>query len=133
MEENLPSPLIIFDGYCGLCQGFIKFVIKKDKKGIFNYTPRDSSIGVKVREDFGLQDIESILFFNGEKVFYYSDASLEVFKLLGFPLKALYVFKLVPKFIRDSVYHLVAKLRYRIFGKTSQCYVPSQETKSKFV
>jgi predicted DCC family thiol-disulfide oxidoreductase YuxK len=133
--ESDHRPVIYFDGVCNLCNNSIQFVIKNDKKKQFLFATAQSDAGNKA--------INSYTSFKGRpdsvilvhKGIYYtrSAAALQVLRLLGGGWKLLYVFILVPPFLRNSIYDLIARNRYRWFGKSESCMMPDEELKSRFI
>ncbi len=133
---TLPSkPIILFDGVCNLCNGFVQFVIKRDKKAHFMFASLQSKIGQAILKDFGLNthDFNTFVLVDSGKVYTRSTAALRVAKELDSPIKFLHIFSVVPSFIRDLFYIFVAKNRYRFFGKQDQCMLPSPEFKTRFL
>lgn len=122
------SPLILFDGVCNLCNHSILFVIKRDKNKIFKYASLQSDIGKKVISDYHLSDnpLSSFILIENEKLYTKSTAALRVIKKLRGPVKLLYVFIIVPPFIRNLVYDIVAANRYKWFGKVEKCVIPGE-------
>jgi predicted DCC family thiol-disulfide oxidoreductase YuxK len=130
---DYPKPLIVYDGFCAMCHGFVGFVLRNDNENKFYYTARQSELGQKIREQNNLQDVESILLCDEDGIHIYSDASLKILKKLGRPYSLLYLLAFIPKFIRDTVYLGISKMRYKIFGKKDVCYMPSPEARKKFI
>ena len=129
------EPTILFDGVCNLCNGTVHFIIKRDKKKLIRYAALQSDTGLQLLQQSGLiwKDMQSFVFFESKKVYTRSTAALKVCRYLkaGWPL--CYGFIIVPRFIRDGIYNLIARNRYKWFGKREQCMVPSQEIKSRFL
>ena len=129
------EPTILFDGVCNLCNGTVHFIIKRDKKKLIRYAALQSDTGLQLLQQSGLiwKDMQSFVFFESKKVYTRSTAALKVCRYLkaGWPL--FYGFIIVPRFIRDGIYNLIARNRYKWFGKREQCMVPSQEIKSRFL
>ena len=129
------EPTILFDGVCNLCNGTVHFIIKRDKKKLIRYAALQSDTGLQLLQQSGLtwKDMQSFVFIESKKVYTRSTAALKVCRYLkaGWPL--FYGFIIVPRFIRDGIYNLIARNRYKWFGKREQCMVPSQEIKSRFL
>ena len=134
---NIPrdKPILLFDGVCNLCEGTVKFVVKRDKKAVFNLSSLQSEAGTILLKEFGLPAnyVNSFILIDKEKIYTHSSASLQMFKRLGGLWSLLYVFIIVPRPIRDWVYKLIAKNRYRWFGKKDACLIPSPELKKRFL
>jgi len=128
--------IILFDGVCNLCNGAINFIIKRDKKDVFRYASLQSEIGQKLITERGIDisKIDSILLIDPAKTFYHkSTAALQIAKQLSNPYPLFYLFLVIPKFLRDWVYDIVAKNRYRWFGKKETCMIPTPELKTLFI
>jgi predicted DCC family thiol-disulfide oxidoreductase YuxK len=127
--------IILFDGVCNLCSGSVQFIIKRDEKGIFKFASLQSSFGQQQLDRFKLNKnlLYSIILLRGDQTFQRSDAALEIAKQLsgGWPL--LYIFKILPRFLRDGIYNLIARNRYRLFGKKDACWIPTPELKERFL
>jgi predicted DCC family thiol-disulfide oxidoreductase YuxK len=130
-----PSPVIYFDGVCNLCTGSVQFVLKRDKKKIFRFASLQGEGGRKLLKDYQLPALNYKTFIveEGGKIFTRSTAALRVFKHLGGAWSLLYVFIIIPAFIRDAVYNFVSNNRYSWFGKTDECWLPKAEWKNRFI
>lgn len=136
-SEKIPSgkKLILFDGVCNFCNFWVNFIIDRDDKDLFRFASLQSDFGQSILKNLNLStnDFDTFILIEGKKYFIKSTAALKVIKdILGW-LKILYPFIILPEFIRDSVYNLIAKNRYKIFGKSETCRVPTEEEKSKFI
>jgi predicted DCC family thiol-disulfide oxidoreductase YuxK len=130
-----PSPVIYFDGVCNLCTGTVQFVLKRDKRKIFRFASLQGEGGRKMLDDHELpaQHYQTFILKEGGKIFTRSTAALRVFKLLGGAWSLLYVFMIIPAFIRDAVYNFISNNRYRWFGKKEECWLPSPEWENRFI
>lgn len=128
------SPILIFDGVCNVCSSTVQFVLKYDRAGVIFFAPVQSNLGRKLAEAHGVNpdDADTFLLVEGEIAFVRSDAALEIAKFLGF-WRWLRVFRIVPRRWRDGAYDLLAKNRYKWFGKRNCCYVPTSEEQARFV
>lgn len=127
------NPLVLFDGVCNLCNRTVDFILKRDSKKLFRFVPLQSETGKKLREKIQFPDqIDSVILIHKEKVFYESDAALEIARLLPAPWKWAVVLKIVPQDWRNAVYRWVARNRYRWFGKREKCRLPSPEERKLF-
>ncbi len=126
---------LLFDGVCNLCNDTVRFVIKRDKHNKFVFAALQSEVGQKLLKKFNLSrdDFDSFVLIENGKCFRKSTATLKIAKGLGGSWKVLYVLMLVPEFLRDFFYSIVAKNRYRIFGKKEECMIPTPELKEKFL
>jgi predicted DCC family thiol-disulfide oxidoreductase YuxK len=127
--------ILLFDGVCNLCNGLVRFIIKRDRTGKFKFASLQSDTGQQWLERFGLvkNEFESFVLIQGNKYYSKSTAVLKMFREMGGIWKAFYVFILVPGPVRDFLYNLVAKSRYKIFGKRDECLMPAPELKERFL
>jgi predicted DCC family thiol-disulfide oxidoreductase YuxK len=127
--------LILFDGVCNLCNGFVQFLIKRDPAGKFRFASLQSDFGRSQLIRFNLDPdlLHSVIVVEGDNVLQRSDAALRIVNQLGGPWKLLNAFKIFPKFLRDALYNVVARNRYKIFGKRDSCMIPTRELKERFI
>lgn len=127
--------VILFDGVCNLCNGFVRFVLKRDKYKIFQFASLQSPYGTGLSSYFNLpvSDPETIILYDGDKILTGSDAVIKIVGSLSGIWKIIFLFKIIPRFIRNWFYRLLARNRYRIFGKKDQCMVPSTNAKDRFM
>lgn len=127
--------IVIFDGYCNVCNGWVDFILKRDKKDQFYFTANQNEAGKEVLSAFGEKtvDVSSVYLFKNGKLHKRSAAALRVFTMLPFPWMLMGVFILVPSFIRDVVYNYIANNRYKWYGKKESCRIPTAEERAKFL
>jgi len=127
--------VILFDGVCSLCNGFVRFILKRDKNKTFQFASLQSTYGAGLLAHFNftLVNSDTIILYNGKKIFTQSDALLKIVSPLNGIWKCAVIFKIIPGFIRNSLYRLVAKNRYKLFGKNDQCMVPPEGVKDRFL
>lgn len=132
---TLNHPVILFDGVCNFCNAGINFIIKQDKKKIFRFAALQSEAGQKILEEYGLpkKGFESFVLIDARRVYKKSTAGLRVYGKLPWYWGWTQAFWIAPKFIRDAVYDLIAKNRYKWFGKKDQCMIPMAEVRSRFL
>lgn len=135
MQEQANNPIILFDGVCNLCTGSIQYVIKHDPARIFRFASLQSAFGQKILSKFHLadNDFNSFILYDNERIYTRSTAALRVAKNLKGFVKLLYSFIIIPKFVRDAVYNLIAKNRYTWFGKKETCWLPTPELRALFL
>ena len=117
--------VILYDGVCVFCSRWIRFVAARDTKRHFRFTAIQSGYGTRLAQAFGIDpdDPDTNAVIHGGYAFFKSDAVLTVLAALpGWGWVR--VLRSVPKPLRDAVYNLVARNRYRIFGKYEECFVP---------
>jgi predicted DCC family thiol-disulfide oxidoreductase YuxK len=130
--QDTIRPIVFFDGVCNLCNRSVQFVIRHDKKKQFLFATLQSDLGQKARKELPGKAPDSFILFHNGKYYTRSAAALNVCKLLGGIWSLLYVGIIVPRFIRDSIYDLVSRNRYKWFGK-QECMVPSPDLKARFL
>lgn len=126
---------MLFDGVCNLCSGSVQFILKRDKKNQFLFGSLQGNYGQEMLRKYQLpaNEFNSFMLIEGEKLYTKSSGALRMLKHLGGAWALLYVLIIVPKFIRDAVYNLVARNRYRWFGKKNECWLPRPEWKARFL
>ena len=125
--------IIIFDGVCNLCSFSVNFIIKHDKKGYFHFASIQSKTGKVLIEKYGLKELDSIILVQDNNAYIYSDAVLHIAKELDGCYRYLYIFRFTPRVFRDVIYNVVAKYRYRVFGKQEHCMMPTEEVLERFL
>jgi predicted DCC family thiol-disulfide oxidoreductase YuxK len=135
MNEPQKHPVILFDGVCNLCSSSVQYVIKHDPRKIFRFASLQSAFAQKILSAYHLpvSNYNSFILINNNDIYTRSTAALLVAKELKGFVKLLYVFIIIPKFIRDAVYNIIAKNRYNWFGKKNECWIPTPELKSLFI
>ncbi len=133
MEDH---SIILFDGVCNLCNRFVVFVIRKDTKIKFKFASLQSEVGKRIEESIDIESEESpnsVVFVDKNKYYVKSDAVLRIVKELGGVWSLSYFLFIVPRPIRDFFYDMVAKNRYRLFGRKFHCMVPNSDLKERFL
>lgn len=128
--------IILFDGFCNLCEASVLFVIQHDKKDIFRFVALQSDLGKKIIQHIGLstKHIDSVIVYEpGISYFYKSAAAIEIAKDLGGVFHVGTLFRIIPTGLRNVLYDYIAKNRYSWYGKKASCLVPTEEIKSKFL
>ena len=136
MDPQTEKKIILFDGVCNLCNGAVQFVIKRDSEDRFRFAALQSETGAMLCRErhIDTEKTDSIILIDPGTAFYTkSDAALEIARdLKGYGLFPA-LFGWIPRTIRDAIYDLVARNRYRWFGKKEHCMVPSPELQAKFL
>lgn len=141
MAQKIPilipkgKKILLFDGVCNLCDGFVQFVLKRDHKGLFIFASLQSEVGQQLLEkhQVKVQELSTVVLIDGTNVYTHSDVPLMVVKDLGSIYALFYPFKILPKQFRNRVYNWVAKNRYRFFGKKEVCMLPKPEWRNRFL
>lgn len=130
----MPKAIIIFDGVCNFCNSSINFIIEQDHRERFSFATTQSQYGIRVLNDLGIDpsDPTTFVYIDNNDVYLKSDAALEIAKHLQRPWCFLSWLKYSPKCIRDFMYSLIAKHRYKILGKRDSCMVPCIELRERF-
>lgn len=134
--ENLGEKnILLFDGVCNLCNAMVRFTIKRDTAHKFNFAALQSEPAKKLIRKYGIEghDIDSVVLICGDKHYIKSSAALYVMKELGGIWKLMFVFIYLPRPIRDFVYDLIAKTRYKVFGRRDTCMVPGIDIIDRFL
>jgi len=133
---EVSKKIILFDGVCNICNGFVQFIIKRDKQDIFRYASLQSEIGKQLVSERGIdtKNIDSVILIEPNVAYYVkSDAALQIGQNVKGYRTLSKVFNLIPSSLRNIVYDLIARYRYTWFGKKDQCMVPTPELKAKFL
>lgn len=135
MEEK-DKKIIFFDGVCNLCNGFIDYVISRNKKKNIYYSSLQSETAERILRGYNidLNSLSTIYYYDGKKLYNKSSAVLRIFRELSTFHKIFSWFCfIIPPFLRDIVYNYIAKNRYKFFGKKETCRLPSPEEKNQFI
>jgi predicted DCC family thiol-disulfide oxidoreductase YuxK len=132
---TVTHPVILFDGVCNLCSGSVQFIIKHDPEHYFHFASLQSAFGqdVLVKYKLPAADFDSFILLDNDQVYTKSTAALRVVKKLNGLWPSLYGLVIIPRFIRNAVYNLIAKNRYKWFGKQEACWLPTPELKGLFI
>lgn len=131
----MKQDVLLFDGVCNLCNGAVNFIIDHDPKGHFKFAALQSDFGQLKLEELGYdqEDFDSLVLLSDDKVFKKSTAALHIAKKLSGLYPLLYIFIIIPPFIRHAVYDVIAKNRYKWWGKRDSCRMPTPELQARFV
>jgi len=126
--------VILYDGVCVFCSRWVRFVAARDSERRFRFIAIQSGYGTRLARAFGINpdDPDTNAVVHGGEVFVKSDAALTVLSHLP-GWRWVRVLRLVPKPLRDATYNLVARNRYRIFGKYEECFVPDAELRERVI
>jgi len=125
----------VFDGICNLCNGLVRFVIRRDRDRLFSFASLQSQAGQNFVRVCGLdaRSTDSILLLKHDSFYIKSDAVLQIAAGLPFPWPLLRIFRFVPRALRDHLYDVIARNRYRWFGKKAECMIPTAAIKNRFM
>jgi predicted DCC family thiol-disulfide oxidoreductase YuxK len=137
MKRESKHPILLYDGVCGFCNKSIQMIIAHDREGSLKFAPIQSKLGQEIIARHGLGNIDSVVFVDyaggSEKVFIRSNAALRVAAYLGGWWRLFLAFYVLPRRLRDFAYETFARYRYRWFGKSDSCMLPSLEVRSRFL
>jgi len=129
--------IILFDGVCNLCNGAVHFIIDHDFKKKFKFAAIQSEAGNRLMTTFKITSSnltpESIILIENNQVYTHSTAVLKIAKNLKAAWKFFYLFIIVPKKLRDFIYQIISRNRYKIFGRQESCRMPTSELKERFL
>jgi len=127
--------IILFDGVCNLCSSSVQFIIKRDTKNQFHFASLQGRTGQEYLRRFRLPEntFNSFILVEEDHCYTRSTAALRIARSLDGAWPILYAFMIVPRFIRDGVYDIIARNRYRWFGKKEECWVPTPALRAKFL
>ena len=128
---NTSAPIVFFDGECALCTGVVQFILKRDKKKRFRFASLQGHAGRNLF--LSNTPVDSVVLKIDEQLYTKSTAALEICKRLGSGWQLLYIFRWMPKTFRDHLYDIIAKNRYRWFGKRDTCWVPDEKWTDRFL
>ena len=131
---NDKFPILLFDGVCNFCNRWVNFIIRHDKKNKFRFAALQSEAGKRLLKKYSISEKEesAILIYN-EKIYLKSSTGLHVLYHLGGIYSLAFVFIIVPTYIRDFYYEIIARNRYKWWGKRNECMIPSDDVKERFL
>ncbi len=143
-DRSAPSPattIVLFDGVCNLCSGWVQFLLRRDRRGRFRFATLQSTAGQALVQRFGAAagELETLVVIEAgeaggpDRAWVRGDAVLRLIRRLPLPWPLLSIGWLLPRPLRDALYRFVARRRYRWFGKRATCLVPTPELQSRFL
>ena len=133
--NEIPENLILFDGVCNFCSAAVRFVIRHDRRVIFRFASFQSELGKEICRRRGIdpEDIQTFLVNVDGRILVRSDAAIAVVSRFGGVWRIAALLRLVPRIARDWVYSMIARNRYRWFGRTEVCMIPETKIKDRFL
>jgi predicted DCC family thiol-disulfide oxidoreductase YuxK len=127
--------IILFDGVCNFCNSSVNFIIDRDKNDYFRFASLQSEHGKEILNKFGFDstNLTTIILAEREKYYNKSTAALRIAGRLRFPWNCFKIFLLIPPFIRNPIYDIIARNRYKWFGKLDACRIPTESERKKFL
>ena len=128
-------PILLFDGHCNFCNAWVRLIVNRDNSKKILFAPLQSPVGRKMLEEhqIDVNYAESLVFFEEEGFSLSSTAALRIFSYLDGWERHLQLLSVVPRPLRDVVYHFIAKYRYKWFGRSEQCMIPTPELRERFL
>ncbi|MEI2297709.1 thiol-disulfide oxidoreductase DCC family protein [Ensifer sp. MJa1] len=128
-------PVIVFDGECIFCSSWVRFLLRHDRLARYRYLTAQSPLGQALYRHYGLsvRNFESNILIEDGVAHFKSDGSIRTLAGLGWPWSLMNICRILPAALRDPLYDLVAKNRYRIAGRRSSCVVPTPEERGRFI
>lgn len=137
-DLNLPEgkKIVLFDGICNLCDKFVQYLIKHDRKDVFRFVSLQSDLGKSIVTRIGLdtKHVDSVIYYDPGVVYYYKSAAvIEIAKNLGSYFTTVNLFRLMPRMLADRIYDHLAKNRYKLYGRKSDCMIQTPDVRHKFL
>ena len=131
----MEPPVLLFDGVCNFCNGAVRFVVPRDRAGRMRFAALQSETGREFQQRFGLDpdDLDTVVLVEGDRFHAKSDAVLRVARHLSGAWPLLAALLVIPRPLRDWAYDRFAENRYRWFGRSEACLVPTPEVRERFL
>ncbi len=129
------KPVIVFDGQCVFCSAWARFVLRVDRRHVYRLLPAQSALGRALYVHYGLDPehyTTNILIRDG-RAYFKADGSIRMAAGLGLPWSLAVIFRLLPRGLREALYDLVARNRFRLFGRSDICYAPRPQDRDRFL
>lgn len=127
------KPIVFYDGLCGFCDQSVQFLLRIDRRKRLFFAPLQGSTAKNLLDPTLTQDLDSIVFLSQGNVRQRSSAILAILQTVGGAWRLTWPLSIIPRFLRDGVYQILAQNRYRWFGRLDQCRLPSTSQKSRFL
>ncbi|WP_323191674.1 thiol-disulfide oxidoreductase DCC family protein [Halostella sp. PRR32] len=129
------GPVVLFDGVCDLCSGFVQFIVPRDPEATFRFAPLQSDVGkaLLAEHDLPTDELESVVLIEGDDCYVKTDAVLRIATHLGGMYALLRPARIVPRSLRDRIYDFVAANRYRWFGEKDRCEIPDGDVRGRLL
>ena len=128
-------PILLFDGHCNFCNAWVRLIVNRDNTKKILFAPLQSPVGRKMLEEhqIDVNYADSLVFFEEEGFSLSSTAALRIFSYLNGWERHLQLLAIIPRPLRDTFYHFIAKSRYKLFGRSEQCMIPTPELRERFL
>ncbi|MCU0431187.1 MAG: DCC1-like thiol-disulfide oxidoreductase family protein [Cytophagaceae bacterium] len=128
-----PIHIVYFDGVCGMCNAAVDFIMKRDNRQLFFFSPLQ---GETARKQIGLKELEkldTVYYQKGDQLYTKSSAALQIAWTLGGAYRLCMIAWIIPPFLRNLIYDFIAARRYKWFGKKEECRIPSPDERKRFL
>lgn len=131
--------IVLYDGVCGLCNHSVKFILRRDPDGVFGFAAQQSEFAAKAMAKHNrTPDLDGLYVLAnydtpGELLLSRAAGVFFILKRIRTPLRVFWIFALLPNFILDFGYGLIARMRYRLWGKHDTCPIPTKEDRARYV
>ena len=131
---NFPTPILFYDGNCGFCQQSVQFILENEKNEADFFAPLQSNIAYEMKLKYPeLHTLDSIIVFDGERILVESDAVLALATYLKNPFPIAKYGRIIPRFLRDGLYRVIANHRHRLIPTNDSCLLPTPQQKKRFL
>ena len=135
MQVDNEKGIVLFDGVCHLCDGAVRFILKRERAAELKFAPLQSDSGKSLLQKYGYPPdyLDGLILIEGNRAHDRSSACLQIAGKLNFPWRLLFPLLIIPKPLRDFIYGNIAAVRYRWFGKKESCSLPQVEDQARFL
>ncbi len=136
-QKSVQQAIVFYDGTCGFCQASVQFVLRHNKKENLHFAALQSELGLQLTSTAVTKSKaplpDSMLFYEEGNLYMESDAALRIARHLRFPFFLLTYGRIIPRFVRDTVYRMIARNRYLIAGRDQACLLPTPQQRNRFL
>jgi predicted DCC family thiol-disulfide oxidoreductase YuxK len=131
----MDAPVVLYDGTCGLCSASVRWILRHERDHELRFAPLQGDTAAELRTRFPRipQTLESVVLVDGDRAHLRSKAFLHVARHLRAPWRWGYALRWFPGFLLDLGYRVIARIRYRIWGRVDECQLPSPENRARFL
>jgi predicted DCC family thiol-disulfide oxidoreductase YuxK len=135
MSLDERKEILLFDGFCNVCHGAVRFILRRERISALHFAPLQSETGKTLLRKYGYPEdyLDGLVLIENQRAHDQSSACLRVAKKLKFPWNLFFIFLLIPKPVRDLFYRIISSLRYGWFGRKDSCSIPQSEDISRFL
>ena len=135
MQVDNEKGIVLFDGVCHLCDGAVRFILKRERAAELKFAPLQSDSGKSLLQKYGYSPnyLDGLILIESNRAHDRSSACLRIAGKLNFPWRLLFPLLIIPKLLRDFIYGIIASVRYRWFGKKESCSLPQGEDQARFL